>query len=156
MVDGPLARRLGATSSFGAQLDTLADLLAFGVVPAMWCIGEHGVRLGLIVVVPAFAYILGAAIRLARFVEDGTPAGRFGPTFVGMPSTAAAAVVLVSVAVGRATATDIVDVVGLGIAAALMPSHLPYPKYGIGRWPLFVAVPVAGLTLIAIAWGTPS
>jgi CDP-diacylglycerol--serine O-phosphatidyltransferase len=156
MVDGPLARRLGATSSFGASLDSLADLLAFGVVPAMWCIAEHGVRLGLLVVVPAFAYVVAAAIRLARFVDDSTPPGRFGTTFVGVPTTAAAALILVAVAAGRVAGTAAVDVVALVVAAVLMPSRVPYPKYGIGRWPLLVLVPLAGFTLIGIAVGAAS
>jgi CDP-diacylglycerol--serine O-phosphatidyltransferase len=156
MVDGPLARRLNSTSSFGASLDSLADLLAFGVVPAMWCIAEHGVQLGLLVVVPAVGYVVAATIRLARFVDDGAPPGRFGPTFVGVPTTAAAAFIVVAVAVGRAADTAVVDVAVLVFAALLMPSRVPYPKHGIGRWPLMVLVPLAACALMARTAGASS
>lgn len=156
MVDGPLARRLNATSSFGASLDSLADLLAFGLLPALWCIAEHGVQSGLIVVVPAVAYVVTATIRLARFVDDGAPPGRFGPTFVGVPTTAAAALVLVAVAVGRVVDTAVFEVAALTTAALVMPSRLPYPKHGIGRWPLMVLVPLAGFTLIGLVVGASS
>lgn len=106
-LDGRLARLLRATSRFGAILDSLADFLSFGVAPAMllyqWMLkGED--LLGLAAVV---TYVLCAALRLARFTamapaparnEPPPAAAKTAPLavkfFVGMPSPAAAAAVL--------------------------------------------------------------
>ena len=85
-LDGPLARKLNAQSSLGAHLDSLCDLTAFGVTPALWLVGRHGVELGAVVVVLAMLWIGAAALRLARFADDGVKkVGRFGPAFTGVP-----------------------------------------------------------------------
>jgi CDP-diacylglycerol--serine O-phosphatidyltransferase len=67
MLDGRAARMLGADSRFGAQLDSLADLVSFGVAPGiimyMWSLSEMG-NAGWIA---ALIFCACAAIRLARF-----------------------------------------------------------------------------------------
>lgn len=94
-IDGRLARLLNATSEFGVQLDSLADLVSFGVAPAIlvykWALAPYG-RLGWMA---AFLFVACGALRLARFnVQTKKIDPRF---FVGLPIPAAAGVVVTSV-----------------------------------------------------------
>jgi CDP-diacylglycerol--serine O-phosphatidyltransferase len=91
-LDGRIARMTNTQSAFGEQMDSLSDMVAFGAAPAlivyMWVLKDMG-RPGWI---PAFVYIAGAALRLARFnVNIGVVDKRF---FQGLPSPAAAAMVI--------------------------------------------------------------
>ena len=67
MMDGRVARRLNRYSEFGVQLDSIADIISFGVAPALiawsWMLHE----LGPVGVFATFWYVLCAAFRLARF-----------------------------------------------------------------------------------------
>ena len=89
-MDGRAARKFNAQSEFGAQLDSLADMVSFGVAPAIiaytWQL--HSFSLGWAI---AFIYCACAALRLALFnVLIGVVDKRW---FVGVPSPAAAALV---------------------------------------------------------------
>ncbi len=91
-LDGRVARMTNAQSAFGEQMDSLSDMVSFGAAPALivyiWALKDLG-KAGWI---PAFVYIAGAALRLARFnVNIGVVDKRF---FQGLPSPAAAAVVI--------------------------------------------------------------
>lgn len=91
-LDGRVARMTNAQSAFGEQMDSLSDMVSFGAAPALimyiWALSGLG-KLGWI---PAFVYIAGAALRLARFnVNIGVVDKRF---FQGLPSPAAAALVI--------------------------------------------------------------
>jgi CDP-diacylglycerol--serine O-phosphatidyltransferase len=94
--DGAVARLVGATSPFGVQLDSLADLISFGLAPAVlvytWVLPEWPV----IAWFAAYLWLACAAFRLARFnfTIDPTADKRY---FVGMPSPGAAAVVIATV-----------------------------------------------------------
>lgn len=96
VADGAVARLVGATSPFGVQLDSLADLISFGLAPAVlvytWVLPEWPV----IAWVAAYFWLACAAFRLARFnfTIDPTADKRY---FVGMPSPGAAAVVIATV-----------------------------------------------------------
>jgi CDP-diacylglycerol--serine O-phosphatidyltransferase len=91
MLDGRIARLTGTTSDFGVEFDSLADVISFGVAPAIlsfaWGLSPLG-RLGW---AAGFLFVSAAAMRLARFNIQGAGGGdrRY---FVGMPSPAAAAV----------------------------------------------------------------
>jgi CDP-diacylglycerol--serine O-phosphatidyltransferase len=91
ILDGRIARLTGATSDFGLQFDSLADVISFGLAPAIlsfsWGLSPLG-RLGW---AAGFLFVTGAAMRLARFNIQAAGGGdkRY---FVGMPSPAAAAV----------------------------------------------------------------
>ncbi|MCC7179120.1 MAG: CDP-diacylglycerol--serine O-phosphatidyltransferase [Acidobacteria bacterium] len=89
MLDGRIARMTGTTSEFGLQLDSLADLISFGMAPAIlafqWGLAPLG-RLGWAV---GFLFVTAAALRLARFNIQAHTDKRY---FVGMPSPAAAAI----------------------------------------------------------------
>ncbi|OHV11478.1 CDP-diacylglycerol--serine O-phosphatidyltransferase [Kushneria phosphatilytica] len=89
--DGRVARMTNTQSEFGEEYDSLADMLSFGVAPAVvafsWILQDVG-NLGWIA---AFIYVAGAALRLARFnVQIGSTDKRW---FIGLPSPSAAAVV---------------------------------------------------------------
>jgi CDP-diacylglycerol--serine O-phosphatidyltransferase len=90
MLDGRIARMTGTASEFGLQFDSLADVISFGMAPAIlsfaWGLSSLG-RLGW---AAAFLFVTAAALRLARFnIQSPTADKRY---FVGMPSPAAAAV----------------------------------------------------------------
>ncbi len=91
-LDGRVARMTNSQSAFGEQMDSLSDMVSFGAAPALivyiWALKDLG-KAGWI---PAFVYISGAALRLARFnVNIGVVDKRF---FQGLPSPAAAAIVI--------------------------------------------------------------
>ena len=94
MLDGRIARMTGTTSDFGVQLDSLADLISFGMAPAVlafqWGLDPLG-RMGWAV---GFVYLTAAALRLARFNIQVVTDKRY---FIGLPSPGAAGVVLASV-----------------------------------------------------------
>lgn len=88
-LDGRVARMTNSCSAFGAEYDSLADMISFGLAPALlmyqWALNDFG-KLGWIV---AFIYTVAAALRLARFnTQVGTADKRY---FQGLPSPAAAA-----------------------------------------------------------------
>lgn len=89
--DGRVARLTNTQSEFGAQYDSLSDMVSFGVAPAL-VIYEWSLRgLGKLGWLAAFMYCAGAALRLARFNTNiGVVDKRF---FQGLPSPAAAALV---------------------------------------------------------------
>jgi CDP-diacylglycerol---serine O-phosphatidyltransferase len=95
-LDGRVARMTNSTSSFGMQLDSLCDLVSFGVAPAvlayLWALTPYG-RYGWLA---AFLYVATTALRLARFniqTEDTT----HGHDFTGLPCPAAAGMIATTV-----------------------------------------------------------
>ncbi len=137
-LDGRLARLMRVTSTFGAQLDSLADVVTFGAVPAILAKtllvsafpGLPGkVALGFVAV-----YALGAALRLARYnTESAAVAAGAGPhvtrTFRGLPSPAAAGAVAALVLLQHEYGLRWLDwavLLACPILGALMISRLPY------------------------------
>jgi CDP-diacylglycerol--serine O-phosphatidyltransferase len=91
-LDGRVARMTHSQSAFGEQMDSLCDMVSFGAAPALivyeWALRDLG-KWGWF---PAFVYIAGAALRLARFNTNiGIVDKRY---FQGLPSPAAAAMVM--------------------------------------------------------------
>src|SRR5712671_6632650 len=91
MLDGRIARLTNTTSEFGVEFDSMADIISFGIAPAIlsfqWGLSALG-RLGW---AAGFMFVAAAAMRLARFNIQAASGGdkRY---FVGMPSPAAAAI----------------------------------------------------------------
>ena len=90
LLDGRIARLTGTTSEFGGELDSLADVISFGVAPALlayrWGFAQAIPRVGWLA---AFLFVMCGALRLARFnVQRHAVDGRY---FVGLPIPAAAA-----------------------------------------------------------------
>jgi CDP-diacylglycerol---serine O-phosphatidyltransferase len=134
-IDGRVARLLKASSRFGAELDSLADFVNFGVAPAFlifnWGLGSLK-SLGWIVVM---TFALASALRLARFnvaAEEEHPRWQKA-YFIGMPTPAAAIVVLLPVFVehlgfdGIRSSTFMLDIVLVYtlVIAFLMVSTIP-------------------------------
>lgn len=99
ITDGAVARLVGAVTPFGLQFDSLADLVSFGLAPALLAFtlfSEGRDELDPLGWIACFLWVACAAIRLARFntTIDPTADKRY---FVGMPSPGAAGVVLASV-----------------------------------------------------------
>ena len=96
MLDGRIARLTGTESDFGVELDSLADVISFGVAPAIlsfaWGLSPLG-RLGW---AAGFIYVSAAALRLARF-NIQSAAGGDKRYFVGMPSPPAAGIAAATV-----------------------------------------------------------
>lgn len=90
-LDGRVARLTNTQSKFGAEYDSLADMVAFGVAPGLVAFNLNLQALGNIGWIGAFIYVAGAALRLARFnTQIGSVDKKY---FVGLPSPSAAAVV---------------------------------------------------------------
>lgn len=87
-LDGRIARLTRTTSAFGVEFDSLADMISFGVAPAMlayhWALAGFG-RLGWLI---GFIYVVCAAMRLARFNLQANVGDK--RHFAGLPSPAAA------------------------------------------------------------------
>lgn len=105
MLDGRLARRVKSTSSFGGQLDSLCDVISFGVAPAFLMLKILECKLesvgfageGLLqrfIWLAAAAYISCTAIRLARFNVENEEDESAHMSFIGLPSPAAAGVIV--------------------------------------------------------------
>jgi CDP-diacylglycerol---serine O-phosphatidyltransferase len=129
-LDGLIARRLNAASNFGAELDTLADFVNFGVAPGLLVFqfafaGEPGLTWVFVLV-----YVICTCLRLARFnVARGVPPPAGRSHFVGVPSPAGAMLSLLPVFLSLAGIVDLSGVPALvapylGLVGLLMVSRL--------------------------------
>jgi CDP-diacylglycerol--serine O-phosphatidyltransferase len=91
MLDGRIARMTGTASAFGVEFDSLADVISFGVAPAILAFAWGLSPLGRLGWAAGFLFVAAAAMRLARFNIQSASGGdkRY---FVGLPSPAAAAI----------------------------------------------------------------
>jgi CDP-diacylglycerol--serine O-phosphatidyltransferase len=157
VLDGKVARYTGTTSEFGGELDSLADVISFGVAPAIlaysWAFSALP-RAGWLV---AFLFVMCGTMRLARFnVQRHVVDGRY---FVGMPIPAAAgqvaAVVNFVSAPLRTKPEAILAASAMVVLALLMVSTLRYRSFkGFdlrARQPyvalLWIAIPIAAIAL---------
>lgn len=163
-LDGRVARLLKGTSRFGAELDSLADFLSFGVAPAvllyLWALeGISG--LGWIAVM---SHAVCCALRLARFnvaLDDPDKPAWASNFFTGVPSPAAAALVLLPMVLSFSLGDDffrspyVVSLVAIGVAF-LMVSRLPtysFKRVKIHRdWVLPTLVFVGIGTAVALSY----
>lgn len=165
-VDGRLARILKGTSRFGAELDSLADFVNFGVAPALilWFWGLRDVKgVGWIA---AMVFALCAGLRLARFnvmIEDPNRPAWAANFFVGMPAPGGAIAVFLPAYVhflGVPKILPVILVVYTLLIAFLMISKLPvYSGKKLGTrvppdlvLPVFVAVVLFFALLISFPW----
>jgi CDP-diacylglycerol--serine O-phosphatidyltransferase len=156
-LDGRVARLTGAASSFGAELDSLADVVTFGVAPAL--LAKSIAQASLpdlsprVATMLAIVYTIGAALRLARYnVESNRVAepGHETRVFRGLPSPGAAGV-LATLALLHADygldAIAIALLVSAPVCGVLMVSRLAYPHV-VNRWLTAAQSPVAILLLL--------
>ncbi|MGQ4878165.1 CDP-diacylglycerol--serine O-phosphatidyltransferase [Billgrantia sp. LNSP4103-1] len=151
-LDGRVARLTNTQSAFGAEYDSLSDMLSFGVAPALvaftWILQDIG-KTGWVV---AFLYVACAALRLARFnVQIGSVDKKW---FIGLPSPSAAALVAASVWTFHSFDADAVGfklLMLLVVAAAgvLMVSNIRYYSFK----DIDLKGPVPFVVLLAIVLG---
>ncbi len=129
-LDGRVARALNATTEFGAQLDSLADVMNFGLALSILFYQVFFRDWGLVGVVLSFLPTLFSAMRLARFNVDNDDHTQKPPYFSGMPTTLSAMLLASFVIFAADTWTDfgpVVIPVGLVLMASfLMVSDVPY------------------------------
>jgi len=131
-LDGAVARLVHQESRFGAQLDSLSDIVTFGVTPALmakvcyeYVMSAHGLpSRPRFVTVLCTMYIIGAALRLARYTvaaadEDAHQDAGAPDTFLGLPSPAAAALVVATALFAFEGRLDLVD---LGLSPGVAES----------------------------------
>ncbi len=161
-LDGRVARLTNTQSAFGAEYDSLSDLLAFGVAPALICFSWALSGLGTLGWSAAFFYVACAALRLARFnVQLGTVSKRF---FVGLASPAAAGLVVFMVWVFDKYDVEVnVFVAGLAalvtiLAGLLMVLNVRYFSFKDmdfkSRVP-FVVILLVILVFTVVSWDPP-
>ena len=102
-LDGRVARRLGVTSQFGAELDSLSDFLCFGVAPALVLYLASLKGAGALGWVVTLMFPICSALRLARFntalLSDVPPPAWTGQYFTGVPAPAGALLALIPLVV---------------------------------------------------------
>lgn len=122
-MDGKVARRLQASTPFGKELDSLADLVSFGVAPAILAYAYVLESMGLIGLIAAVVFVICGALRLARFNTEN-----FAGTFVGVPITVAGGLVALLLLVVKTVPGTVVFAVVL-LLAFLMVSKISVPKF---------------------------
>ena len=110
-LDGRVARATKTASAFGLQIDSLADVVSFGIAPAILVYKWSLYQLGAIGIVASFAFTACGAIRLARFNvlsmrEKGAPA-KPGKYIVGLPIPGAAGILISLVVANHAVQGDL-------------------------------------------------
>jgi CDP-diacylglycerol--serine O-phosphatidyltransferase len=164
MLDGRAARILGADSRFGAQLDSLADLVSFGVAPAIIMYSWTLQQLQDLGWIAALVFCAASAVRLARFnVQAARDEGATNvrPYFTGLPTPAAACMVLLPLLISFQLDDAWVQqpgltVVILAVTSALMVSTLPTPSIKYMKLQrqhrVLAALGFAALATLLILW----
>ena len=165
-LDGRIARALKGSSRFGAELDSLADFVDFGVAPALllyfWSLHENR-SLGWFA---ALIFVVACALRLARFnvmIDDPDKPAWMNNFFVGMPSPAGAILVMLplyldsSVGIGSSKAVVMGEIFYTVLIAFLMASRIPhFSGKKIGRvpreWFIAVLFGVVAIILLVITY----
>lgn len=156
-LDGRVARLTHTQSAFGAEYDSLSDMVSFGIAPALIVFSWSLAPLGKIGWIAAFIYAVGAALRLARFnTMLGVEEKRY---FTGLPSPAAAAIVagIIWAANDKGFSGDslaILMAIIVPVTGLLMVSNVKYRSFKDlnlkGRVP-FVVLLIAVLALALVA-----
>lgn len=155
-LDGKVARLAGATSKFGIQYDSLADLVSFGIAPAVlvfdWALRPYG-RFGWFA---AFLFVVCGALRLARFnVQSSSGEMKY---FKGLPIPAAAMMIALTILlylrlIETGWIKDVVILAMIYVLAFLMVSTIRYFSFkelNLGRRKPFNLLVFVILTMIVI------
>jgi CDP-diacylglycerol--serine O-phosphatidyltransferase len=131
-IDGKIARVTQSTSHFGAEYDSLADLVAFGIAPGVLIFSWGLVPFGRVGWLAAFLYASCGALRLARFnIQKGRLDHRY---FVGLPIPSAAifiaTFILLVASLGEIEASRYLSIlVMVFVLSFLMVSNIPYKSF---------------------------
>ena len=131
LLDGRVARLTRTTSKFGAEYDSLCDLVSFGIAPSilmyLWALQPFG-RLGWTV---SFVYVACGALRLARF--NISPSEEIKGYFQGLPIPMAAGIVASSVLafqeLEREASGSVTLLAIMGLLSFVMISNFPYRSF---------------------------
>ena len=168
MLDGRIARAIGAESPFGREFDSLADIVSFGVAPAFLMhelVLDHldNDRAGWFI---AFGYILCGAVRLARFncvaaMDSGKPSNNF----TGCPIPAAAGVICSITLLLSDFDKNNIELgawkyllpVVLVLLSFLMVSTIPYPSFKGLSWRTKRTIPwfIGAVCLLGLVFWKP-
>lgn len=134
-MDGRMARMLNVDSTLGKELDSLADIVTFGVAPSFLVYYTYFFQFGLLGLVVAGLFPLFGAYRLARFNISSTKSSL--NYFVGVPITAAGGILAILTLFGDKIPHIVTTVVFTGLSFLMVsklriPSlkKVPLPKYG--------------------------
>ncbi|MEX6505040.1 phosphatidylcholine/phosphatidylserine synthase [Jiella sp. M17.18] len=162
-IDGRVARMLKGQSRFGAEMDSLADIVNFGIAPGLVLYAYSLHEAGSFGWIAALLYATGCALRLARFntmLDDPNRPKWHTAFFVGVPAPAGAALALFptylsfsGLDVGLPEITAGVTSVYLVLVGLLMASRLPtWSGKGIGiRVPRDTAIPIIMALVLYVA-----
>lgn len=142
-VDGTVARRLGVAGALGGELDSLSDVVAFGVAPAFLFAAAYGDGFALARLTVMMVFVGAGAYRLARF--HILPSG---PYFCGLPIPSAGVLLAATVAGPFTPNVWVAGVVAVALAGLMVSKH-PFPTLAQWRKTL-VALLVGSAVLIAI------
>lgn len=171
-LDGFVARALGASSELGKQLDSLADVVSFGVAPGMilyqflrlaWAKEPAGIDVSWWVLAPAFVLPCAAAYRLATFNLDNRQ--QYG--FIGMPTPAvglmvasfpliywtASSSLLVNLLVNKWFLYGVIAFLSYAMVSTWPMLSLKFKNYGLSaNWPKLLLVAIAVLAALFFQW----
>jgi CDP-diacylglycerol--serine O-phosphatidyltransferase len=161
-LDGRVARLTKTQSAFGAEYDSLSDMLAFGVAPALICFSWALSELGKMGWTAAFIYVACAALRLARFnVQLGSTDKRF---FIGLASPSAAGLVVfmvwamheydIEVSPAVAVFAALVTVLA-GILMVLNVRYYSFKDLDFSHRVPFFAILVLIMGIVIVSWDPP-
>lgn len=159
MMDGRLARMLDASSKFGMELDSLSDVVSFGIAPAVLMYLSTLKVYGTVGAMVCVAYLLCGALRLARFNIDEGPLAKV--TFQGTPIPVAAGYIMSFVLVKIASERAGSDVTGLPnwvmaagtlAMAVFMVTTLKVPKFRKNAGPpiFMMVIGIAAFTVFLV------
>lgn len=156
-LDGRVARLTNTSSKFGVEFDSLADIVAFGVAPALLLWFYVGMDYGRYGVVVSAMFVIFGAIRLARF-NISTGSSEPG-VFIGLPIPSAAAIVVLWILIDlqyhfftQIQMPYLLLCLGF-IAGILMVSNIRYPSFKKLKWNLKVFV--LAVIILATAYLAP-
>lgn len=130
-LDGRVARLTHTTSKFGVEFDSLADIVAFGVAPAVlfyFAVGQNFGRVGVLIMA---IYVIFGAIRLARF---NVTTGTYDPSvFIGLPIPTAAITTAFWIGIYNEYEIfknlGVIYIICVAILSLLMVSNVRYPSF---------------------------
>jgi len=171
-LDGFVARLFKATSELGKQLDSLADVVSFGVAPGMilfqflkmsYAQQENGLDTNLLFIIPAFIVPCAGAYRLARFNIDtqqshgfkGVPIPAAGLLIASLPLIfwTANNATITHILINKSFLYGVILVVSYLMVSTLPMMALKFKNFGVkDNWPKFLLVGIAVLAGIFLQW----
>lgn len=158
-VDGEVARRLGVASDFGLQLDSLVDIVAFGVAPGLLVYEHlHGLALNpRVTYAVCAAYLMGGVFRLARF--NLLPQKRSHSDIIGLTISTSGATLALAVLANRSYADRLIPVgvfpVLVVALTLLMVSRIRYPGLAAILRRRWLSLGGLGVIVLLAIWLSP-